>query len=28
LCLDCFIVAFSHVGLVALPLNMVDAGLR
>jgi hypothetical protein len=26
--LDCFIVAFDHAGVVALPLNMVDVGLR
>jgi hypothetical protein len=26
--LDCFIVAFSHVGVVVPPLNMVDARLR
>ena len=26
--LDCYIVAFGHVGAAALPLNMVDAGLR
>ena len=27
LCLDCFVFAFSYDGAVALPSNMVDAGL-
>jgi len=26
--LDCFAAAFGHAGEIALPLNMVDAGLR
>jgi hypothetical protein len=26
--LDCFVVAFGHARAAALPLNMVDAGLR
>ena len=26
--LDCFVVASGHAGAAALPLNMVDVGLR
>ena len=28
LCMDCFAAAFSRAGVAALPLNMVDVGLR